>query len=235
MTGKRFSMVPLSAANIRELGAQDLRTLIALASHANGDGRAYPSLTRLAAITGIDRRGVCRSIGHLETAGLIRRQRQRLKGQAESWGRTSYELIFGDCEVVVPRPLGGSGSGATGVVVPDTPLNRPIEQKIHTRSARSRERQVDDGATSDFETFWRAYPYRRPNPKDDARAEFEKALKRGVDPAVIILGAQNYRLATENDRTEPRFIPHARKWLHGKQWNDYQDAPEPPKLQVGMN
>lgn len=68
--------------------------LVAIAAHANGDGKAYPSLARIAAATRIDRRHVPRSISRLEDAGLLRRRRR--KGERGGWDRTTYELIFED-------------------------------------------------------------------------------------------------------------------------------------------
>ena len=34
---------------------------------------------------------------------------------------------------------------------------------------------------------------------------------------------------------EARFIAQAKTWLNEERWNDYLEAPEPPRLRVGMN
>ncbi len=80
------------AATLLGLGAQDLRVLIAIAGHANGDGNAHPSLARIASLIGIDRRLVPRSIARLEDIGILRRNRR--KGERGGWDRTTYEIIF---------------------------------------------------------------------------------------------------------------------------------------------
>jgi hypothetical protein len=89
---KRFAAVPPRAATLSGLGAHDLRVLIAIAGHANGDGEAYPSLARIAALTGIGRRHVPRSIARLEDAGLLRRNRR--KDERGGWDRSTYEIVL---------------------------------------------------------------------------------------------------------------------------------------------
>lgn len=71
---ERFAKVPPRAAGALELGAQDFRVLIAIAAHADNDGKAFPSLSRVASLTGIARKNIPRSISRLEKAGLLRHQ-----------------------------------------------------------------------------------------------------------------------------------------------------------------
>jgi uncharacterized protein YdaU (DUF1376 family) len=87
-----------------------------------------------------------------------------------------------------------------------------------------------------FEEFWQAHPGRGPhsNPKVAAQKKFEAAVKRGTDPAIIILGARNFRTASALAGTEPRYIVQAVTWLAQERWNEYQQAPEPPRLRAGM-
>ena len=61
------------------------------------------------------------------------------------------------------------------------------------------------------------------------------AVKRGIDPGEIIAGAKRYRAHVESQGTEPRFRPQAQTWLNQERWNDQLQAPEPPRLKVGMN
>jgi hypothetical protein len=60
-------------------------------------------------------------------------------------------------------------------------------------------------------------------------------VKRGIDPAAIIRGAEKYRAAIERASTDPRYIAQAITWLNQERWNDHQEAPEPLRLRVGMN
>jgi hypothetical protein len=63
--------------------------LLALAEHADEEGRCWPSLTRLAALTEVDRRTVTRGLAELEARALLTRERTR--GQS-----TSYTLAIGE-------------------------------------------------------------------------------------------------------------------------------------------
>jgi len=69
-------MNPLVAMRfiIRELEAPPLEKLLMLAllSHADGEGHCFPSVATLAAETGISRRTVQRLLRRLERAGLLR-------------------------------------------------------------------------------------------------------------------------------------------------------------------
>jgi len=70
--------------------------LLALAEHADEDGRCSPSLTRLAELTEADRRTVTRGLAELEARGLVERERRRGQG-------TTYTLaIGGRCTKVIP-------------------------------------------------------------------------------------------------------------------------------------
>jgi len=62
--------------------------LLALAEHADEEGRCWPSLTRLAALTEADRRTVTRGLAELEARGLLARERRPGKG-------TIYTLAIG--------------------------------------------------------------------------------------------------------------------------------------------
>jgi hypothetical protein len=73
-----------------------------------------------------------------------------------------------------------------------------------------------------FERFWLAYPSRspHPNPKKMARAKFEAAIKRGVDPAIIVAGAERYAKYAAGERTDPRYIAQAATWLSQERWTE---------------
>jgi hypothetical protein len=84
--------------------------------------------------------------------------------------------------------------------------------------------------------FWRAYPSRHPhsNPKTPAQKSFMEALNRGVDPELIIRGAENYRATVERNGIDPQFVAQAVTWLNQERWHDYQQEPELTRLRAGM-
>jgi len=110
----RFARIPSRVAGIRDLGARDLRILIAIAAHADVKGRAFPSLARIAALTGLglDRSKVPPCIRKLVAAGLLRTSHRRDEfGDAAS---TVYEILFDDAGVL---PLVGTSAAAGGNTV----------------------------------------------------------------------------------------------------------------------
>jgi SOS response regulatory protein OraA/RecX len=85
-----------------------------------------------------------------------------------------------------------------------------------------------------FETFWRSYPKRQgSNPKKPAAVKFEAAVKRGIDPAIIVRGAENYAADVAREGTAPRFVAQAITWLNQERWADHQEIQE-ARLRAGM-
>jgi hypothetical protein len=204
--GDRFARVPIRAARLR-LRAQDLSVLICISGHANGDGIARPSQGRIASLTGIGRPHVAHSIARLEQAGLLRRHRH--KSERGDWDNSTYEILF------------------------DDPSQR-TEAENRGRDAPSP--RGDDRAVSEFDRFWRAYPHRgeHPNPRKPANLEFDAAVKKGVDPTVIIRGAEIYAAYVAANITDRSKVAQAITWLGQERWADQQQPPETPRMRAGM-
>lgn len=81
---------------------------------------------------------------------------------------------------------------------------------------------------SAFERFWKAYPYRAENPKAPARVVFERLLKEGVCPEALIAAAGRYADFVAGEKIKSVFIPHARKWLNQRYFEDYMPDPDAP-------
>ena len=99
--------------------------------------------------------------------------------------------------------------------------------KIPKQNQRSRERlssPVSDCHQQVFDEFWKAYPKRgsASNPKKPARDKFERAIKAGADPQVIIAAARRFcEVERQNGSEGTKFIPQASRWLNEQRWNDY--------------
>ena len=87
-----------------------------------------------------------------------------------------------------------------------------------------------------FETFWQYYPSRKPheNPKKPARLKFEAAVKRGIDPAAIVRGAENFAIYAAAHISSPKFIKTAEVWLNKECWNEHQQGLVSEPLRAGM-
>src|SRR5262245_44909355 len=96
-----------------------------------------------------------------------------------------------------------------------------------------------------FEDFWNVYPKRgkASNPKRPAKELFERHVKAGVSPDVMVAAARRYRdIEREAGRDGTDKIAQAKTWLSPREerWNDYPElaaiAPvEAPKHGQQMN
>jgi hypothetical protein len=243
MTG-RFARVPIRAAGLTDLRERDYRVLIAIAAHADAEGRAYPSMTTISVATGIARGDVPRMLRHLEQLGLLRRDRRsEAHGGAAS---TIYTIVF--------ENTGGVSAGADTVSA-QLRTGVPAQQQVgclltstrgvsagadltnKNRPSNKRRRIVRPYANQsvadlEFETFWRIFPKRGPhtNPKHPAREQYLAALNRGTDPKEINRGAENYAAAMARTATLARYIKQARYWLKDRLWEQYADLDSQPDL-----
>jgi hypothetical protein len=230
----RFARVPQRAASAG-IGARALRVLIAIASHADRGGQAYPSLARIAELTGIDRRGIPVEIAALVTAGLLLRE-----PRAGKTGANRYTIVFD--KGVTRQDMTPDTPGRDRVtrqdVKSDTPRRDQTDRTDHRTDTAHCARRVyvnGVGTAERFDEFWRVYPSRQPhqNPKKPARLKFETLLKRGVDPGEIIRAAESYRRMIEREGTDPRYVAQAVTWLNQERHTD--PLPDAARLRAGMN
>ena len=106
----------------------------------------------------------------------------------------------------------------------------PVQEVQTKKSRKSRvleARQIDEA----FAAFMEAYPARLgPHSSEPAKKLFSKAMRDGVDPAVMIQSAKTYCKDMEfkgNIHTE--HVADAKWWLNDKRWKDYQNyVPKKP-------
>jgi hypothetical protein len=87
--------------------------LLAIADHANGDGLCWPSMIRIAAMSGVSTRQVSTHVSRLVELGLLAKaDRRRSAGRYRGW---TYHVPFdGPLEGSVDNGSGGSTLPATG-------------------------------------------------------------------------------------------------------------------------
>jgi hypothetical protein len=258
---ERFARIPVRAAGMRNLRGADLRVLIAIAAHADADGRAYPSMATLAALTAIRREDIPRAIRRLERSGLLRCEsrggtaavnlyavlfegevsadlRTGVSTEADSGVRTCANRVSAELRTEVSAPVrtGCPHNNTSGVRTGADQTNKNIPINRHTTRKRVERQPVSTSANGEFDTFWRAYPSRgaQANPKKPAREKFEAAVKRGVDPELLVRAAGNYAEAMRRSGTAGRFIKTAEVWLNKASWEQYGTPDEPERLHAGM-
>jgi hypothetical protein len=226
--------------------------------HLNGrTGRCNPSIPVLANETGLTSRGVQKAVAELRNSGWWQVTQGVGRGHTNSYAPCLKKANAGSLI------SSGKGEPQLTLSVPENTNNKVKkhepqfartsknqESDSHTvnahacgpttHAARSRARipwvEGQGAASGEFDIFWQIYPHRGSfsDPKQPAWLKFEAAIKRGVDPAVIIAGAKRYRAHVEQEGTEPRFRPQAKTWLNEERWAQLH-KPEPPRLRVGMN
>lgn len=76
-------------------------------------------------------------------------------------------------------------------------------------------------APSRFDDFWKAYPRRQgDNPRKPAEDKFNRLVKTGVDPQVMIDAVRAMASAKAGD-VGTQFIPQAVTWLNQQRWIDH--------------
>jgi len=197
--------------------------LLALADHADDDGRCWPSLERVAAKCGIQVRAVQKRIRDLQHDGQVQ--------VVNRPGRSNMYLITPvpqDTPVLKDTPV---PQDTTTPVLKDTPplssrTPRTIKEPSVEPPNKQRPVRTDaDVHTADvhaheFETWWTAYP--RKIGKGRARTAYRQALtKTSAHTLTTALHQQRAELAN----TEPKYIPHPATWLTQERWLDEHPTP----------
>lgn len=73
-----------------------------------------------------------------------------------------------------------------------------------------------------FETFWTAYPSRRPNPKVEAHATWSRIVRTKLATEdELLAAARGYAAECAAQGIEPKYVAQARNWLSKERWRDY--------------
>jgi len=255
----RFAITPALAVEDHRLGHAAYRVLACLGTYADRHGWCWPSTIALAQRLGITRQAVQRSLRQLaELAYIEVEHRHRTDGAND---RNRYRLLFDRAlfevrnkaaddhpedgksiqhSVADPMQPDVAGmqrgrQGACNVGALPYIEERTQEERTH-KNVRGRSGDRPDDTARQFDKFWRLYPSRggQANPKKPAREKFAAAIKRGVDPELMIRAAGNYAEAMRRSGTAGRFIKTTEVWLNKASWEQYGAPDEPEPLRAGM-
>ncbi len=185
---ERFGRVPARAAKVRK--ARVLQVLISIASYADKNGVAFPSMTTIARDTGIDKRDIPRLIHEAERVGLIRVERR--------FGMVNvYQVIYQ--AGVGPITDGGVGSATDGGVGSTTDSGDRSPTDSGVGSPTDLTDQLNKTRRTDREEGTRLKQHWEPDTEEIAFAE---AL--GLDPQWTADKFRDYWLA----KTGAKAIKH---------------------------
>jgi hypothetical protein len=115
---------------------------------------------------------------------------------------------------------------------------REIEEQVEKETDIRSVAPATRPPTNDFfQKFWIEYPKRgdASNPKKPAKDKFDRAVRSGADPEIIIASAKRYREIEQSaGRAGTEKVAQAQTWLNQQRWNDYpapttpSGAPAPP-------
>jgi len=184
--------------------------LFALNEHANigkhGDWRVFPSHDRVAAMCGISRRTVIRSMNELQEAGCLTIAHQYSDNGAQQqnlYWLTAPKLIDSDpCDKMSHPPVKNS----------HTPCDKLSHKSFNTNPLKNNNLMFDE--------FWSLYP--KKVDKKNSRAKFIKLPDNDQQLAVAYLKkkpfAEAMRTAPKDNPT--KYVPCATKFINGARWED---------------
>lgn len=203
--------------------------LLALADHADDDGKCWPSIPLVAQKACISVRTVQRVLITLESDGLVKRVHR-----TGDDGRNAANLYVLSIDGVNLSP-GDGDSSVTGdgdsIATGDgdncvTTLKRTIN-KNHQKEPSNI--LVGASVESEFEEFWQAYPKRspHPNPKHPAKLKYVNARKaHNVPHETMMTAVKAY--AASVAKKDREMIAQAQTWLNQRRWEEDCPVAEAP-------
>lgn len=218
--------VALAASRDQRVPRAALAVFMAILDRLNNEsGDAWPSLSRIAADTGISRRSVVSSVAALVDLGYLERQSGDRK--IANVYRLAREASF-PREAHCPREADFPGGREISGIEVGKPASLQPTHKTYpiepTHPTRERALSVD----ALFAEFWTAYP--RKEAKGAARKAFAKRKpdRALLDRMLAAIGAQQ-----EGDQWQRGFIPHPATWLNQERWLDELIGPIGPTHLTG--
>lgn len=132
----------------------------------------------------------------------------------------------------VRRHRAKSSNQSGNQVKSDVISGKPRKAHTETDTEAKNITRAENAADALFESFWRVYPRRAgSNPKKKARQVWDARIKQGVDPEVMIAGAERYgRFCDATDKTRTEFVKQSQSWLspNYEGWLQSWDLPANP-------
>ncbi|WP_306150679.1 helix-turn-helix domain-containing protein [Roseovarius sp. MMSF_3281] len=214
----------------------EVSVLLALANHADDEGRCYPSLKRIAKLARVTERGVQKIVKRLEDRGYL--DVQINKGPK---GTNLYRVI------PEPRPLLDQMEGYPRTeFTPNPETYTPERGSPHPPNTKAKTPERGSPETSGtviepsgtvngahgkfqplrFQEFWDAYPHRGGAKKGRAKVEqkYRKLVEDGVPESTLIEGAVRY---SQDAQVLRGYGKGPEPWLNQRGWEDDIEPSQP--------
>lgn len=195
-------------------------TLLAIAEHANDSGWAWPSIERLAVMTGVSTRQATRNIQALEDAGVLQVDRNSGRGNVNRYRIVKGDIrdVKGDIDVTLyeQEKVTSVTEKVTSMTIKgdiDVTQNRnePIEPLVLVEAfTNATGFFAPDANQFNYDADWR-------KPLEAIKARHNGNAERAIVEAVGILRKKRYTI------TSPRSIlKTALNWQPGNEKDDWQ-------------
>lgn len=235
----RFATVPEAVLYDEAISAQAMRLYAVLVRHTDRNAEAWPRLSTLATLLHTSRDSIKRWLGELTRRGWVTCTARTRSNGSQTTNRYTVHAVRRGGAGLPPHPSAGLHP------LPGANLHRPDPESVdpepegttdpptpHGQQAlavapasppavAAPARPPRGGMDLTWQAFWDAYP--RKAGKIAARKAWDQALRRGVDPAVIVAGARRYRA---DPNREDQYTAHPASWLNAGRW---EDDPEPAR------
>ena len=121
------------------------------------------------------------------------------------------------------------GNGKPMAKITEVEDSKPITGKMAKMAASSSTPSSTSNIyTPQFKKFWAEYPNKKE--KDVAFEVFERLKEKEKQQTII--AARNYRIKTEREKQEKKFIKHPATFLRKNRWKDYLGPPEKEEMEA---
>lgn len=193
--------------------------LVALADFADENHSCFPSVDRLASMTGQSEKSVRDHLNALEEVGLLARHRDR-RADGTLTGYRYILPVDGGQRKISPSPAATLAITSGEICRSITPKTNPQEEPFEI--------------LKDFDDWWQ-HVLRKEGKK--AAWDKYKIARRKHSAETLLDGIKRYSVHCQTSPvTETRFVKQPATWLHGEHWDDELTPKDgkPPAVAVDL-
>ena len=233
---KFFTQIPAWVDDLENISDFQARLIGYIYTFENITGSAFPSNQRIAKRFGKTTKGVQNALSDLYKKGLLTRDVIYKEGSKEIERRylhVSLPYTSKKEGVYIENGIGYTSKKGDPIHREwadnksiNRSINRLINKDILSDSDEPDSKRIQKSERDQmFETIWKLYP--KKSGKANAKRDFDKAIKSGVDPELIKSKLEEYLKQIKAKQTPQQFIKQGSTWFHQSGWEDeYDFTPE---------
>lgn len=241
-TTSGWAAIPHWVIRDSDLTKHELLAFIVLLDHANAEGEAWPSLATLESETRCAKRQLLPALRGLEEKGLIVRIRRATERSGSI--TTKYRVNVwrpGDSATATPEnedaEIIEETPSPVGPYAPPPGAHSPTPRGYTPHEERTREERTSEVIPpvvphdDRFDEAWAAWP--RKVGKKPARQRWERLVKAGTDPELLLAAVEAHAAAYDGTPTE--YVPHLTTWLNQERFEEEPPAPRHAEQRTNLH